>query len=399
MPSLRQRLSDQRARLGLFASWWMQELREAGEAILARLVPRWVTRTLVLLEPEGASVWTVRGGRRERVGSFSLEPSGAWPEELATPEVVSALRGTKAVFGFSPRYVLAHALSLPASIERELDQVVALQLERDCPMPLDRVYVDPRAGKRVRAGTKLDVTVLIIQRERVDRARERARTWGLRLARVGMIYDSGEIVGDFLRAPAAPGRLSFTRTDRRLAIAAVTLALSGAAIIAFQWGYERVMVGRKLLALQEPAAAAQKLARQLKKDAEPAEALVSLMRQPDALDVLTQLTLDTPKDTWFYDLDISAQWPQAPRIKLSGFTPVATILIGALQTSGNLKEVRLVSASSAGLGSGQDRLQMTAQFAPAIKTAPVDNRQPAATSVTTATTTPAAPALAGGQPR
>lgn len=361
MARLRQRLSRLQADFGMFASWWMQELREAGESVLARLAPRWVTRTLVLLEGEGASVWSVRGAQRERVSSFTLDPAGAWSGDLAPPEAVTALRGTKAVFGFAPRYVLTHKLSLPVCVERELDQVITLQLERECPMPLDRVYLDRRAGKRT--GARLDVTVLVIQRERVDRARDLARAWGLRVGRIGVICDSGDVIGDFLRTPAALGRVRLTRTDRHLAMAAVTLAIACSATIAFQWGYERVMVERKLRALQEPAKTAQKLAQQLKKDADPAEALVKLMRQPDALDVLTRLTEDTPKDTWFYDLDISAQWPQAPHLKLSGFTPVATLLVGTLQGTGNLKEVRLVSASSAGLGSGLDRLQMTAQFA------------------------------------
>lgn len=366
---LRQGVSHFQVQLGMFASWWAQELREAGEAILARLVPRWVTRTLVLLEPQGGSVWTVRGAQRERVSSLAPDETGGWPGELGPPELVSKLRGTKAVFGFAPQYVLTHKLSLPVSVERELDQVVALQLERDCPMPLDQVYVDRRAGQRSHEGTKLEVTVLIIQRERVDRLRDLAHLWGLRMGRVGMITGSGDVVGDFLRAPAALGRLRLTRTDRRLGIAAAILAVACSALIAFQWGYERVTVGRKLHSLQEPAVAAEKLARQLKKDAAPAEALVSLMRQPDALDVLTTLTQDTPKDTWFYDLDISAQWPQVPHIKLSGFTPVATMLVGTLQNSGSLREVRLVSASSSGLGSGQDRLQLTAQLAPGVPAA------------------------------
>ena len=368
MARLRQRLSRWQAQLGMFASWWLQELREAGEAVLARLVPRLVTRTLVLLEPEGGSVWIVRGAHRERVTSFAPDAAGAWPQELGSPEVVGPLRGTKAVFGFAPQYVLAHKLSLPASVERELDQVVALQLERDCPMPLDQVYVDRTgAGKRSREGTKLEVTVLIVQRERVDRLRDLARVWGLRVGRIGMVCGSGDVIGDFLRTPAALGRLRFTSTDRRLGVVTAILAVGCAALIAFQWGYERVTLGRKLRTLQEPAAAAEKLARQLKRDAAPAEALVSLMRQPDALDVLTTLTQDTPKDTWFYDLDISAQWPQVPRIKLSGFTPVATMLVGALQSRGSLSEVRLVSASSAGLGSGLDRLQLTAQWASGAK--------------------------------
>lgn len=351
-----------RAELSAFANWWVQELREAGEAALARVAPQLVTHTLIQLEPQGGSVWIIRGTHRECVCRFAPERSGAWPRKLGPPDVVSTVRGTKVVLGLAPQNVLTQKLTMPAAVERELEQVVALQLERDCPVPLDQVYVDSRAGRRVREGTKLSVTVLIVQRDRVDRLRELVRVWGLRVSRIGMIADSGDVIGNFLRKPATRGMLQFTRTDRRLAVAAIALVTACAAVIAFQWGYERVIVGRHLRALQAPAAAAERLARELKADAAAAEGLVGLMRQPDALDVLTALTEVTPKDTWFYDLDISAQWPQVPRMKLSGFTPVATLLVGALQSSGSLHEVRLVSAASAGLGSGQDRLQLTAQL-------------------------------------
>ena len=365
MAWLRLDWSRWQVQFGLFANWWMHELREAAEAVLARVAPRWVTRALVRLEAEGGTLWTIRGTHRECVCSFARDPAGAWPQEPGPPEVMGAWRGTKTTIGFAPDFVLTQKLSLPASVERELDQIVALQLERECPMPLDQVYVDRKACKRSADGAKLEVTVLIIPRERVDRIRDLARTWGVRVARVGMISESGDVTGNFLHTPAAFGTPRFTKVDRRLAISAIILAVASTALSGFQWGYERVTVGRRLDELQVPAAAAARLARQLKTDAAPAEALVSLMRQPDALDVLAAVTRDTPKDSWFYDLDISAQWPQVPRIKLSGFAPVATMLVATLQSSGNLTDVRLVSATSAGLGSGQDRLQLTAQLAPA----------------------------------
>ena len=367
MTRLREAMSRLRVEIGAFAGWWAQELREAGEAVLARLAPRLMTHTLIRLERAGGSVWTIRGAQRERVCSFVRDASGAWPRELEPPQAAAAVRGTKAVFGFAAEFVLTHKLVLPASVERELEQVIALQLERDCPMPLDQVYVDRRAGKRSRTGTKLEVNVLIVQRERVERVRELARLWGVRLARIGMSSGPDNVIGDFLRTPANEGLFRLTRTDRRLGVAAVVLAVLCTAVIAFQWSYERVMVGRELRTLREPATAAEMLARQLKTDATPAEELVGLMRQPDALDVLTTLTESTPKDTWFYDLDITAQWPQIPHVKLSGFAPVATMLVGALQNTGKLADVRLVSATSAGLGSAQDRLQLTAQLASSAK--------------------------------
>ena len=55
--------------------------------------------------------------------------------------------------------------------------------------------------------------------------------------------------------------------------------------------------------------------------------------------------------------------PSRPRIKLSGFAPAATILVDLLGSSHQFDMVRLVSAQSAGLGSGLDRLQLSARLA------------------------------------
>jgi hypothetical protein len=330
------------ASLGAFSAWWFQELREAGEALLVRLAPRLVTRTLVMLGPQGGNLWLVRGAERECLTSFTCDTAGAWPDTLQPPAAAETVRNTRAIFALAPDYVLTHKLTLPAAVERDLEQVIGLQLERECPMPLDRVYVDRRAGRRVRNAQKIDVDVLIVQRDRVERLQELAQKWGLRLVRVGMCSETKGVIGNFLHTPEASS-LRFTRSDRRLAILAAAFATACVVVTAFHWGYERVKVGH------------------LESDAAPARALVGLMRQPDALDALTILTQDIPKDSWIYDLDISAQWPQSPRIKLSGFTPVATMLISELQSSNHFNEIRLVSAISAGLGSAQDRVQLTAR--------------------------------------
>jgi general secretion pathway protein L len=351
-----------RGEVGELLLWWLQELRDLTEALLSRLAPRLVTHTLIRLEGAGASVWLVRGAHRERVGDFTCDARGNWPEKPTPPEAAAAIQGTKAIIALPMEQVLTHRLSLPAAVDHDLEQVVRLQLERECPLPLDRVYVDRVVHRRPRRDQKIDIDVLIVQRDRIERLRTLAKGWGLRLTRIGMSGGAAPVVGNFLRKPTARTRLEFTRTDRRLVVSAVIGAAVCAGVIAYQWGSERIQVGRKLRSLEAPAASAERLTRQLEKDALPAEALVGLMRQPDAVDALITLTADIPGDSWVYELDVSAQWPQAPQLKLSGFTPVATMLVGVLSNAGRYDNVRLVSAMSAGLGSAQDRLQLTARL-------------------------------------
>lgn len=355
-------VSNLRIPLGELLGWWLRELRETAEELLGRLAPRLVTRTLVSLRRDGGSVSIVRGSHKECVLTFSNNAAGSWPDALDLTGAAAAVRGTRAVFALSPDFVLTRRLTLPESVERDLDQVVGLQLERESPMPLERVCVDRQIGERLRRERRIRVDVSIIHRARVEQVRELARKWSVQVVRVGVSTGSGDVTGNFLRAPTRLSRLKLTSSERRLAVSAVTLAAVCLAVVGFHWGYERLQLRRELDHLQGPARAAGSLAKKLETDAAPAEALVKLMEQPDALDALTTLTTEIPKDTWVYDLDVSAQWPQTPKIKLSGFTPVATLLVGLLGSGGRFDNVRLVSAMSAGLGSAQDRLQLTARL-------------------------------------
>lgn len=343
--------------------WWLRELREITAALMLRLAPRLITRTLIILGPDGGSIWALRGAARECLESFTGEPDqdSTWWLRLAT-ETVTRVTGTRAEIALTPESVLTRSLIMPATVKADLDQVVSLQLERECPLPLDQVYVDKRIVDRWKAEQRIAVEIRMVQRSRIERLREVTRNWNVQITRIGVNDKDGSPVGNFLRTPTRLAALRLSALDRRLIASAITLATVFLGLIGFHWGSERVQLGRELQRLKAPANAAATLARQLQSTAAPAEALVGLMRQSDALDAVAALNDAVPKDSWVYDLDVVAQFPQAPRVKFSGFAPTATMLVGVLESSHRFGRVRLVSAQSAGLGSGQDRLQVSAQF-------------------------------------
>lgn len=342
-------------------SWWVRELREVADELLVRVLPRLVTRVVVGLRADEVSVWLIRGQQRELVLSSSIGSPGSWPTSLELSG--SAARGARAVVALDPEYVLTRGLTLPESVERDLDEVLTFQLERESPIPPDRACIDKRITSRLRGERQIRVEVLIAHRHRVEQARQLVSGWGFHVTRVGVGTDPDKVSGNFLRARMRLSRLKLTSIERRLAVSAAALAALWLGVVGAHWMYERTRVDRELERLRGPAVAATRLAQDLRARAAPAEELVRLMHEPDALEALSVLSTEIPKDSWAYELEISAQWPQVPRIKLSGFTPVATMLIGRLESSGRFQHVRLVSAMSAGLGSGQDRLQLTAQLA------------------------------------
>jgi hypothetical protein len=344
------------------------------DALLIIILPRVVTRAVVSLRSDTGSLWLVRGQKHELLLTFAADPRGSWPESLNLPESAKAVSGARTTVLLDPQYVLTHNLILPESVERNLDQVITLQLERECPIPPERACFDKTITGRLKPERQLQVQVLIAHRQRVEQARRIVSGWGLNVTRVGMGTTPEQVTGNFLRKRAQTTRLEWTRTQRRLSVSAAALAVLWLCIVAIHWTYERIQVGHEIERLRAPAETAARLAHDLQARAQPGEALVRLMSQPDAADTLTRLTTEIPKDAWVYDLEVTAQWPQPAHIKLSGFAPVATMLIGHLENDGQFQRVRLVSALSAGLGSGLDRIQITAQLAtPHVNSVDTDN--------------------------
>jgi len=353
---------------GPLCLWWWRELRDMGVAMLARVAPRLITRTLIVLEQTGGGIWRLRAPVRECLETFTEEANGNAPS-LAQP-TVAALAGTRTEIAMAPELVLTRRLVLPETVEGDLDRVVGLQLERECPLPIDQIHFDKRVAARMKQDRRIAVDVWIVRRSRIEQLRAMTRVWGAQLTRIGVSDTDGAVVGNFLRGTTRLARLNLTSLDRRLMASGATLATVWFGLIGAHWGYERAQLGRELRQLATPSTNATRLAGQLKAEAAPAEALVGLMRLPDALDALSALTEEVPKDSWVYDLDAVAQWPQVPSIKLAGFTPAATMLVGVLEASHKFDTVRLVSAQSAGLGSAQDRLQLSARWSTSGKGAP-----------------------------
>ena len=332
-----------RVEIAAFVSWWLHELRDLGETLLVRVAPKLARRVVVRFEGSTGSIWM--GGQTQPL------------------ELVESLRGTRAVLVLDRRDVLTHELHLPAAVERELDRAIELHLERELPLPRERVCVDWKVIGRNRQHQRIVVSLLVVHREHVDRVLGRVTECGLRPIRIGVAGTAGDIVGNVLPRRVRPEQLRLTPLDRRLMGAAVGLAVLTLAVIGGQWMYERVEVGRELQRTSGLATTAETVSRQLTNNSAAAAALVNIMAKPDAVDVLTALTANVPRDSWAYELEVTSAQAGALQIKLGGFTPTATTFVDVLEQTPELEQVRLVSAASAGLGTGKDRLRLTARWA------------------------------------
>lgn len=346
-----------------FLKWWVQELRELGDALLQRLAPRLAKRLVIRFGDNIACTSAPRAGQHAMKFEFARDERGEWPERLDEFGPTGEHRGARVTLALAPSEVFTFDLILPEVSERDLEAVIDLHLEREWPVSRDRFAVDYRVLQRVRARRDIKVQVLIARHEHIERLRELAQKWGLRTVRIGSADESGKIVGDFLprRFRLRPIRsAALAPLERKLAAAAVVLALALTAVIAAQWIYERLVVGAALARLNSHATVASHLAHELTGESLPARQLLRISARPDAVDVLGSLTRSIPANAWVYKLDVSVAGGRASNIQLTAFAPAAATLVDILQQTHRFGAVRLDWAVSNGTRSGLDQLQVTA---------------------------------------
>ncbi|MEP7246140.1 MAG: hypothetical protein ABI885_21005 [Gammaproteobacteria bacterium] len=331
-----------RAELAALIAWWLHELRDIGEGIVLRVAPKFARRLVVQFDGAACCHWT--------------------PAGLQALDDVESVRGMRAVVVLRPQDVLRHDLALPAAVAVELDSAIDLQLERELPLPRASVLLDWKVVRRD-AGRKLVfVRLIVVRRECIERIRDQAATLELRPVRIGAASATGAIEGNLLPRRIRPERLRLTSLDQRLLRGAALLALVTGLTVASQWVYERRNVDRELVRESVVARRVTTLTRQLEQDARPAHFLINLMRETDAVDVLSALTTRVPTDSWVYELDVGPQKEGALQVRFDGFVPTATMFVDMLEKTPEFERVRLVSASSAGLGSGKDRVRIAAAW-------------------------------------
>ena len=322
--------------------WWSRELQEIAEGLAERLLPGWVKPVLVRLE----------SGNLIDVGT------GAALDDDADR------RGARVVLLLSSSHVLTHEITLPLAVEQELDSAIELLLERELPLPRVQSCIHWRVVSRDRANRQLRVRVHIAHRPQVEKFGEQLAARGLRLARVAVTTGSHDFEGDLLpqRPRARPFRIA--APDRGIALICAGLAVLACGVVAAQWTFERVRVNAELARVETQARHTRTLARELSRGTTGADALIATMARPDAVDVLRTLSSDIPTDTWAYELEIKSSSSPAYQVKLGGYAPAATIFVNMLEKQPKFDKVRLVSAMSAGVGTGRDRLTVTARFTP-----------------------------------
>ncbi len=312
-------------------------------------------RPAVTVVERGEGYEIYRNGRRgpTLLASGDLADFGRTklPREALSRPVELRLDGSR---------VLSKTLQLPAASRNYLDAVVAHQLERMTPWASDRVLFDYVPLDAEAAGKdQIAVRLVATSRDVFDASMARLSRAGIKPGIVGTSEDP-------LEQPSAIDLLQSGRAERRAALrravgrALVAVLLVGAVASAHAgWRlYEANVAAAAFQAEMDAARNAVEAARASSESAEGYQALLAQRTAAIPMVVLLDRISETlPTTTYLTELTVEDQ-----DVRITGFSGEAPALIGILEGSDILSDVRFAAPTIRGEGGTQDQFQIVARL-------------------------------------
>ncbi len=253
--------------------------------------------------------------------------------------------------------VLTKSLLLPAAAGRNLRDVMQFEIDRQTPFSADQVYYDCQVVDERRDDGKIRVKLFITRRDYLDELMDALGDYGAAPTGAGVAsQEAGDAAPDLLFGRQRPAKKPSGRTTGVLAAVAAALFLCLLYLPLLR--YDLLLRQWEDKVQQERAQA-----RELQADIEAKEraAARSLFlwdrrtKQLPAVEVLKELTLILPDDTWLNRLVVSNG-----ELRLEGESGTATSLIQLLESSIYFQEAQFRSPVTRNNVTQKDRFQVSA---------------------------------------
>lgn len=338
--------------------WWRAEVGALSWTLLERIAPRRARRVVLRLGPKGAQVLLAGAEREEDCGTL-LPADGTWPESLGEEWTAILRRAARIDVELDDASVLAHVVSFPPAMAAHLAQAVALQIERDAPLPLAQLCTAWRPVPAAPVSSlRPKVTLVMARREFVDTWRQRVQRWhGAGAAVLWRHPTTGQC---FRLGETVPPRRAAERSiiDRRLVATAVALAFLWLGTVLAQRMYERVEVRQERARVEESVVKAKANYARYRTDSAPLAALRARPARTATLQALLALTTATPDDAWVYELELATAPDQDAQATLKGFAPAPSVLVDTLESAPQFERVSLQSTAPGSVANGTARFEI-----------------------------------------
>jgi general secretion pathway protein L len=341
-----------------FLWWWLGQL--------ADVVPEWLRRfgshgaDAAIIAPgapvaenvDGVIVSLRRSRRETTVGRFRLADELAdIPRPAGKPTILRLAEGD----------VLGKTLVLPIAAERQLDQVLAFEMDRETPFTPDEVFWSGHVIRRDRRGGQLWVRLLLVPRATLAGLLEALARAGFRprRAEIGAGPDRGQWLpldgdGQGLHDPARSPLLW------PAAACCLVLALTAAALPFVRQSLALASIERNIAAARRAAAEAQGLRREIGRLTGSADLIETERAQGGRpLAILEALTRLLPPDTYLTDFI-----QQQDKVTLTGRSAGASRLIAILAAAKQLRDPSFAAPVTRIAANQLEIFTITAEVAP-----------------------------------
>ena len=338
-----------------FWRWWLRELRHLSRDAADLLTGLGRSRFTVVLTEEVVWVEETRGRVVTKLPAAQLRDG---PRRLA--EDPRLFQWPAALFKRPVRlvlpksWVLIKEFSFPHAVAPHLHSTLDLQLDRHCPLPRESVLWDVEAQLPIDARPRLPARLGIVRRSDVEALLQRLSDWNIRVRDIGCPTEMASALSFLPKRRVADTAIAVPILNRRLALGAVALVMAIVATgIGVQWRERRVLQS----ALDEAQAAARPVA-EMRATAIAAlqriDQIQSLESRSHLSPLLAELSSRLPSNVWIQELDVDHG-----AVRLRGIAPAGANLAAFLSTSQIVKMPELVSVQSTGLGTQQDRFELS----------------------------------------
>jgi len=314
-----------------FFGWWFEQL--------AGLLPERVRRSALsaddamIIAPlgplshgvEAVAVGLRRNGRETPLGRFGLGAAGL--AELPRPA------GRTTVLRLGAADVLEKTVVLPLAAERELDQVLAFEMDRETPFRAEELYWNHRIEAADRQNGRLSVRLSLVPKANLDPLLSMLDQIGMRPSRAEIA--DGPDTRSYLPLDGNGGR-SRRRSTRLIWPAAACCAALALASVATPFLRQEMVLAsleREIATDRTAAAEADALRREIDSLSGSAD---FIERERDKagrpLNVLAAATSVLPDDTYLTEMQLLQR-----KVTLSGRSAAAARLIGALAADGEFR--------------------------------------------------------------
>lgn len=339
-----------------FFSWWFGELSALMPgALKARLHPS--PAVTIRLQNQQAIISSTRNDLVTELGRIDLSTKKDQRNAVAVALRRLDVRDVEIIYQLASEAVLRREIDLPVAAAENLREVLSFEMDRHTPFRAEDVAFAHRIIRADPNTRRLLVELVVVPRQLLEQVNSTAESLGLAPDRIGVAEGHPDL--DFLAHDSS----SEAHGGRRMTMVLGALVLALAAAAVYVPLYLQHAELRALEARLESSRAAAMEVEALRKtvDAGLDQARFLLDQRnarPSFVELLREITARLPDDTWLTRL----RW-QKGVLTLAGFSPSAAGLIGELEASPLLSEVRFAAPVTMDARVERERFNLSAAVA------------------------------------